>query len=99
MAGSGARKRGAMVSTYSFVKVEVADGIGVVTLNRPEVKNAMNLEMTGEVADAMWALDADDAVRVIVMTGEGSAFCAGIDLAAGSDTFGAAGHEEHNREL
>lgn len=87
------------MGTYSFIKIEVTDGIGVLTLNRPEVKNAMNLEMTGEFAEAMWALDADDAVRVIVVTGEGSAFCAGIDLSAGSDTFGAAGHEEHNREL
>ena len=84
---------------YEFVTVSVDDGIGLVTLNRPDAKNAMNLQMTADLCDAMWALEADEAVRVIVLTGAGKAFCAGIDMSEGAGTFDAAGHEEHNREL
>lgn len=88
------------MTTYEYVEVDVDDaGVAVVTLNRPEAKNAMNLKMTDEVADALWSLDRDDAVRVIIMTGAGSAFCAGVDMSGGAATFGAAGHEEHNAEL
>ena len=84
---------------YQFVEVEIADGVGVVKLNRPDAKNAMNLVMTGELTDAVNSLDADEDVRVIVVTGNGSAFCAGIDLSEGAATFDAAGHAEHNDEL
>jgi len=84
---------------YEFVEVEVADGVGVVRLNRPEAKNAMNLVMTGELSRAVKELDANEDVRVIVVTGNGPAFCAGIDLSEGAATFDAAGHEEHNAEL
>jgi len=84
---------------YEYLKVEVDEGVALVTLNRPDVKNALNLAMIGEWSDAMWALDADEDVRVIVVTGAGSAFCAGIDLSEGTATFDAAAHEEHNREL
>jgi len=88
------------MNEYEFVEIDVDDaGVAVVTLNRPEAKNAMNLAMTHEVADALWSLDADDAVRVIIMTGAGSAFCAGVDISEGAATFDAAGHEEHNTEL
>jgi len=88
------------VGTYQFVEVEVDDaGVGIVTFNRPEAKNAMNLAMTGEVSDALWALDADEAVRAIVVTGAGSAFCAGVDVSEGAATFGADSHEEHNAQL
>lgn len=82
-----------------FIDVRVDDGVAVVTLNRPEAKNAMNLEMTGELCDAVHALDADETVRVIVVTGAGPAFCSGVDMSAGAATFDAAGHEEHNAEL
>ena len=88
-----------MSTQYEYVTVEVDDGVGLVTLDRPDQKNAMNLAMTGELREAMWALDADDAVRVIVLTGAGSAFCAGIDMSEGAGTFDASAHEEHNREL
>ena len=85
--------------TYEFITADVQDGVGVVTLNRPEAKNAMNLQMTADLCEAVWSLEADDAVRAIVITGAGSAFCAGIDMSEGAGTFDAAGHEEHNREL
>jgi enoyl-CoA hydratase/carnithine racemase len=87
------------IPEYEYVKVEVDEGVGVVTLNRPDVKNAMNLAMTGEFSDAMWALDSDEDVRVIVVTGAGSVFCNGIDLSEGAAPFDVAGHEEHNRTL
>ena len=87
------------MADFEFVQIEVDEGVAVVTLNRPDAKNAMNLKMTAEVGEAMWALDADDDVRVIVLTGAGSAFCAGIDLSEGAATFDAGGHEEHNQEL
>lgn len=88
------------MGTYQYVEVDVDDaGVAVVTLNRPEAKNAMNLAMTGEVSDALWALDADETVRAIVVTGAGSAFCAGVDVSDGAATFDAAGHAEHNAEL
>ena len=88
------------MGNYKYVEVDVDDtGVAVVTLNRPEAKNAMNLAMTGEVSDALWALDADEAVRAIVVTGAGSAFCAGVDVSEGASTFDAAGHAEHNAEL
>jgi len=51
-----------------------------VTMNRPEVKNAINMEMLCRLADAWDAIDADDGVRCAILTGAGSDFCAGADL-------------------
>ena len=57
-----------------------ARGIARLTLNRPEVKNAFNEDLIGEIADAMGRLNADKAVRAVVLTGAGDAFSAGADL-------------------
>ena len=66
---------------YTTVLSEVeADGIRVVTLNRPERLNAMNRTLIDEVAQAFDHAHADPATRVIVFTGAGRAFCAGDDL-------------------
>lgn len=62
--------------------VEVEDGVAVLTLNRPERRNAYIAEMGSLLSQAYRACDADDAVRAIVLTGAGSAFCAGADLEA-----------------
>lgn len=62
----------------------------IVRLNRPERRNAWSPEMAGELNDALGRLDRDDAVRVIVLTGAGSAFCVGADL---SDAGGFADRE------
>ena len=51
-------------------------GVATLTLNRPDAMNAFDHTMDREFHEAMWALDADDAVRVIVVTGAGRAFCA-----------------------
>src|SRR5205085_2046611 len=68
------------------VLVEIASGIGSVTLNRPEKLNAFDRAMCDELLEALRLLSGSDGVRVIAMTGAGRAFCAGADLGAlGSD--------------
>ncbi|HUR50295.1 MAG TPA: enoyl-CoA hydratase [Acidimicrobiales bacterium] len=62
------------------VLVEVADRIGTVTLNRPEVRNALNADLRRDLPAAMERLDADDDVDVVIVTGADPAFCAGLDL-------------------
>src|SRR3954467_7657541 len=59
----------------------IADGVAVVTLNRPEAMNSMNNQMRMEMHALFPRLDLDDSVRVIVLTGAGDkAFCSGADL-------------------
>ncbi|MDP2259571.1 MAG: enoyl-CoA hydratase [Caulobacter sp.] len=61
--------------------VEKSDGIAVVTLNRPEAMNALSKALRSELYKAMVALDADDEVSVVILTGAGTrAFTAGLDL-------------------
>jgi enoyl-CoA hydratase/carnithine racemase len=81
------------------ILIDIDDGVATLTLNRPEAMNAFDLTMDREFHEAMWALDADPAVRAIVVTGAGRAFCAGIDLAAGAGVFGADAHEAHDAAL
>lgn len=56
------------------------DAVGWIRLNRPAKRNALNMAMRAEFADALGTLEADDTIRVVVLTGEGPAFCAGVDL-------------------
>ena len=67
---------------YQFLKYTSSQGIGTITLNRPDVYNALNDEITYELQDVLKAISIDDAVRVVVLTGEGKAFCSGQDLKA-----------------
>ena len=63
------------------VLTEIADGIATVTLNRPEAMNALSKALRHRLYQVMTTLDADDAVRAIVLTGAGTrAFTAGLDL-------------------
>lgn len=62
--------------------VEVVDGVGFVTLNRPDKANALDPELRVRLSATVTRLDEDPAVRVLVLTGAGKAFCAGVDLAA-----------------
>lgn len=62
------------------VLVDVTDRIGTVTMNRPEARNALNAELRSALPKAMLALDADDDVDVVILTGTDPAFCAGLDL-------------------
>src|SRR6478736_3605904 len=65
---------------YSFLKYSLENGISTITLNRPDVYNALNDEITYELQDALKAVAKDQLVRVVVLTGEGKAFCSGQDL-------------------
>lgn len=62
------------------VRSEIVDGVGVVTLDAPERRNAFVLEMCAETLEVVDALEADPSVGALVVTGAGSAFCAGADL-------------------
>lgn len=66
---------------YETLLVEVHEGIARITLNRPEVLNAFNERMFEELQQALRAVERDEAVRVVILTGAGRGFCAGQDLA------------------
>ena len=74
--------------TYNTLCDEVADNILTLTLNRPENLNAFTVEMANELIDAFNRASDDDGVRAIVVTGEGRAFCAGMDLTPSGNVFG-----------
>jgi len=72
---------------YEQILYRVDDAILTITLNRPEKLNAFTARMMRELLDAFDRADADDAVRVVIVTGAGRAFCAGADLASGGGAF------------
>lgn len=69
---------------YTTIDYACSDGILTVTLNRPDKLNAFTIVMADELVDAFRRASEDDAVRAVVVTGAGRAFCAGMDLAAES---------------
>lgn len=73
--------------TTKVVDLAVDGAIATITLDRPEQLNALNLELLEQLLAAVDAVDADPAVRAVIITGAGRAFCAGADLSAGKDTF------------
>jgi len=82
-----------------FILYDVADGIATITLNRPDKMNAFTTQMRDEMIAAFDRTDADDAVRVVIVTGAGDrAFCAGADLSKGGATFDYASRKESGRE-
>ena len=72
---------------FETLLYRVEDGIATITLNRPEKMNAFTAQMRDDLVAAFDLTDADDAVRVVIVTGAGRAFCAGADLSAGAQTF------------
>jgi trans-feruloyl-CoA hydratase/vanillin synthase len=62
------------------VKLDFDDGIAWLAMNRPEKKNAISVEMAREMVEVLDALETDERAQVVVLTGEGEAFCAGMDL-------------------
>jgi enoyl-CoA hydratase/carnithine racemase len=73
--------------SFETITLEVEDGIATLTLNRPDKLNAFNTTMMKELIAAFDATDANDDVRVVIVTGAGRGFCAGADLSAGAQTF------------
>jgi enoyl-CoA hydratase/carnithine racemase len=70
-------------TSFETLLVEIDRGVALVTLNRPDRLNAFNRQMTTELLDALTAFEADNAVRAMVVTGAGRAFCAGAELGTG----------------
>jgi enoyl-CoA hydratase/carnithine racemase len=73
--------------TFETLLYAVEDGVATVTLNRPEKLNAFNTQMMRDLIAVFDETDGDDAVRAVIVTGAGRAFCAGADLSAGAATF------------
>ena len=72
---------------FTEIRYDVSEGVCTLTLNRPAKLNALTRTMLDELLAAFDQADADDAVRAVIVTGAGRAFCAGADLSAGSKTF------------
>jgi enoyl-CoA hydratase/carnithine racemase len=71
------------------IRFSLEGGVATITLHRPERRNAFSGVMGRELGEAYRRCDADDAVRAVVLTGAGSAFCAGADMGGGGSTFDA----------
>ena len=72
---------------YKDIRYATDDGVATITLHRPDKLNAFTPQMIPELVDAFDRVDADDAVRAVIVTGAGRAFCAGADLSAGDSSF------------
>jgi len=68
--------------TYSQIRVNSVDGVTTISFNRPDAMNAITLDMLEELKHAFEAAGKDASVNVVILTGEGRAFCAGLDLKA-----------------
>lgn len=77
-----------MPVTYSTIEQRLKGGVLIITLNRPAKLNAFSVQMSYELEDAFDRASADDDVRAIIVTGEGRAFCAGMDLSVPGNVFG-----------
>ena len=80
--------------TYETIRYAVSEGIATVTLHRPDKLNAFTPTMQTELIRAFDVADADDEVRVVVVTGTGRAFCAGADLSQGATSFDARANQQ-----
>jgi enoyl-CoA hydratase/carnithine racemase len=73
---------------FEDLRVDIDDRVAIITLDRAEQLNAFSRDMGRSLTAALRAADADDAVRAVVLTGAGRAFCAGADFSGGSGVFG-----------
>jgi enoyl-CoA hydratase len=69
-----------MTNHYSVFEIEKKDHIGWIFMNRPEKRNAVGKDFFREIIEVMEDMDADDTVRVVILTGRGKCFCAGVDF-------------------
>ncbi|RYZ06866.1 MAG: enoyl-CoA hydratase, partial [Comamonadaceae bacterium] len=75
------------------LRSELADGVLTLTLDRPEKMNAFTTRMGQDLGEALDRADADDAVRVVIVTGAGRGFCAGADISDGGSVGAGSGME------
>lgn len=85
--------------SYEHIVFEVTNGVATIALNRPEARNALVLPMRPELEDAIDRVRTDDEIRVVIVTGNGGAFCAGGDVKSmgASDNAGPAGKHRVDR--
>ena len=69
---------------YQYIHYQIESGRARITLNRPEKRNALSIELVQELRDALWEADDNKAVHCVILKGAGSSFCAGYDLTAGA---------------
>jgi enoyl-CoA hydratase/carnithine racemase len=84
--------------TFETLLYSVEDGIATITLNRPDKMNAFTARMMADMIEVFDLTDADDDVRVVIVTGAGRAFCAGADLSGGGGTFDRSSPQAVERE-
>ncbi|WP_430335778.1 crotonase/enoyl-CoA hydratase family protein [Rhodococcus sp. ACT016] len=72
---------------FETIRLDIADGIATITLDRPDRLNACSIEMKDEIIRAFDHTDDSDEVRAVIVTGSGRAFCAGADLSEGGSRF------------
>jgi methylglutaconyl-CoA hydratase len=84
-----------------MIKYEINNGVGILTLNRPEKRNALHPELVTAIKKQLKESIIDDIVKVLIITGEGKAFCAGADLAYLNDLrkFSSVENEKDSRDL
>ena len=84
-----------------MIKYETKDEIGIITLYRPEKRNSLHPELVKQMKDKIKELENDDSVKVLIITGEGKAFCAGADLEYLNElrNYSSIQNEEDSREL
>jgi len=83
---------------FTDIIYEVSEGIATITLNRPDKLNAFTGKMMYEIIEAFDRTDADDDVKVVIVTGAGRAFCAGADLSSGGETFARGGSDVQTKQ-
>jgi enoyl-CoA hydratase/carnithine racemase len=76
-----------MTMAFTEIEYSVDQHVATITLDRPDRMNAFTVTMSHEMVEAFDLVDADDDVRVVIVTGRGRAFCAGADLGTGASTF------------
>ncbi|HMO47292.1 MAG TPA: crotonase/enoyl-CoA hydratase family protein [Rubrivivax sp.] len=86
------------LNALQTLRYSVDEGIATITLHRPDKLNAFTPQMRDELIAAFDETDADDAVRAVIVTGSGRAFCAGADLSGGGQTFDYAARQVSARE-
>jgi enoyl-CoA hydratase/carnithine racemase len=84
--------------TYSQILFETSGQVATITLNRPERLNAFTYILAAEMVDALKKVDADDNLKVSILTGAGRGFCAGMDLSSGGNTFNPTAQDEEEQK-